>query len=317
MFDSLLAALRVVVPMALLMGLGALIRGAKIIDRPSMAAIDRVIMQVFMPVLLFKTICDTPFSGGFSDSFRLEEVLFGVAGLLVLFLFSLYVPPKLVKDRRQAASMGQAIVYSNYLLFSIAVGESIYGKGSAGPMALLGTITIPVSNALAVALLERSRSGKASPGRLFLAVLKNPMTVAALLGVAVTALRIPIPDLLHGVIKDVSGITTPLCFVSLGVSLDLGETAANRRPLTLGVLLRMVLVPLVFLPLSVALGFRGPALCALMVLFAAPAAVTSYPMAVTMDADGPLAGQLVCGTTLLSIFTLFCFTFLFKSLGML
>ena len=117
--------------------------------------------------------------------------------------------------------------------------------------------------------------------------------------------------------KDIAGVTTTISFISLGVSLDMGEARANRRPLAIGTALRMGLVPLVFLPLSVALGFRGQDLCGLMVLFAAPTAVASYPMAVAMGADGPLAGQLVCATTVLSIFTMFCYTFLFQSLGLL
>ena len=134
---------------------------------------------------------------------------------------------------------------------------------------------------------------------------------------AALALPFRLPEILWSVIKDVAAVTTTISFISLGVSLDLGETRANRRPLAYGILLRMVLVPLIFLPLSVLLGFRGPTLCALMVLFAAPTAVASYPMAVAMGADGQLAGQLVCLTTVLSVFTMFCFTFLFQSLGLL
>ena len=125
------------------------------------------------------------------------------------------------------------------------------------------------------------------------------------------------PELLWSIVEDIAGVTTTISFISLGVSLDLGEVRSNRRPLVVGTLLRMALVPLVFLPLSVALGFRGAGLCGLMVLFAAPTAVASYPMAVAMGADGPLAGQLVCVTTVLSVFTMFCYTFLFRSLGFL
>ena len=54
-----------------------------------------------------------------------------------------------------------------------------------------------------------------------------------------------------------------------------------------------------------------------MILFAAPCAVASYPMAVAMGADGPLSGQLVVTTTLTSILTMFLFTFLFRSIGLL
>lgn len=313
MLDSFLVALRVVIPMALLMGVGALIRRAKIIDRPTMRAVDKMTFRLFMPVLLFKNIYDTNLSGDFS----MKELAFALVGLLLVFLLALAVPPRLVADHNKAAAIGQAIIRSNYILFGVAVAESIYGKGNAGSVALLGAVVVPATNALAVVILELNRSGRTQPGKLLLSILKNPMVIAALLALAMVGLHIPIPALLYQVLADIAGVTTTISFLSLGVSLDLGELSANRRPLAIGVALRMLLVPAIFLPLTVALGFRGEALCALMVLFAAPAAVASYPMAVAMGADGQLAGQLVCTTTVTSIFTMFCFTFLFKSLGLL
>ena len=313
MFDSFLVALRVVIPMALLMGIGSLIRRAGVIDRPGMRAMDRVTFKLFMPVLLFKNIYDTTLGDGMEG----REVAFAVAGLVLVFLFALLVPPRLVADHNKAAAIGQAIIRSNYILFGVAVAESLYGKGNAGSVALLGAIVVPATNALAVVILEINRSGKANPGKILLSILKNPMVIAALLALACKAVSLQLPGLLYDVVSDVAGVTTTVSFISLGVSLDLGELKANRRPLALGVVLRMIAVPLIFMPLAVALGFRGPILCALLVLFAAPAAVASYPMAVAMGADGQLAGQLVCSTTVVSIFTMFCFTFLFQTLGLL
>lgn len=313
MLESFLVALRVVVPMALLMCAGALIRKAGIMDRPAMRAVDRMTFRVFMPTLLFKNIYDTNLGG----DFNIREVLFALAGLGLIFLLALLLPPRLVKEPGKYAAMGQAIIRSNYILFGVAVAESIYGKGNAGAVALLGAIVVPATNALAVVILEVGRAGKAKPGQIFLSILKNPMVIATLLALFCFALRLHLPALLYTVVEDIAGVTTTISFLSLGVSLDLGEVRANRRPLALGVVLRMVVVPLVFLPLCVAAGFRGPTLCALMVLFAAPTAVASYPMAVAMGADGQLAGQLVCTTTVVSIFTMFCFTFLFQSLGLL
>lgn len=77
----------------------------------------------------------------------------------------------------------------------------------------------------------------------------------------------------------------------------------NRRSLILTVCTRMLLLPILFLPICVGLGFRGQTLCAFMVLFSAPAAVALYSMAIAMDADGQMAGQLVCATTLVSMAT--------------
>lgn len=311
--DSFLVALWVVVPMVLLMTVGGGVRKAGLIDRPTMKAVDKLTFRLFMPVLLFKNIYETDLS----EHFDLKEVLFALAALTVIFLFALLVPPRLVKDPAQAASIGQALIRSNYILFGISVAESIYGEGNTGSVALLGAIVVPLTNAMSVVVLEVGRSGQAGPGQIFRSILKNPMVVAALAALALMALPVRIPDLLWSVIRDIAGVTTTISFISLGVSLDLGEAKANRKLLTLGVVLRMLLVPLIFLPLSVALGFRGPNLCALLVLFAAPAAVASYPMAVAMGADGPLAGQLVCVTTVVSVITMFCFTFLFRTLGLL
>ena len=313
MFNSFLVALQVVLPMALLMGVGCLIRTVGLVTRDDMAPIDRLIFKVFMPCMLFKNIYNTDLS----SSFHAKEVIFTLVSLGLLFLIGVLLPPRLVKDRKQAASIGQAIFRSNFVLFGVAVTESIYGEGNAGLTALLGAIVIPTTNALSIVLLEMSRSRKAKPGQLLKAVLSNAMVISAILALGLMALDIRLPDMVYSVVEDLAGVTTTISFLSLGVSLNLKELRQNSRALTLGILLRMVIIPLVFLPITVALGFRGAALCAMIILFAAPTAISTYPMAVAMDADGPLAGQLVCTTTLLSVVTMFLLTFLFQSLGML
>jgi predicted permease len=53
------------------------------------------------------------------------------------------------------------------------------------------------------------------------------------------------------------------------------------------------------------------------VLFAAPVAVSSYPMAVALNADGELAGQLVAFSTLFSLFTIFGWTVALSALSVL
>jgi predicted permease len=143
------------------------------------------------------------------------------------------------------------------------------------------------------------------------------MVIATILAFTLKITRITIHPILYMVVDDVAGVTTTIGFISLGINLNLGEAYMNRRSLTIGILLRMLVAPILFLPLSVYLGFRGPALCALMVLFAAPAAVTCYPLAVSMGADGPLAGQLVCTTTVLSIVTFFFYTAILSCIGLL
>ena len=123
-----------------------------------------------------------------------------------------------------------------------------------------------------------------------------------------------LPELVLDVVQDLSGLTTPLSFLSIGVTLKLGSVA-KKKCLVSGVLLRLVLIPMVIIPLAVLCGFRGQELCALMILFAAPTAVSSYPMAVAMDADGDFAAQMVAYTTIFCLPTIFFCTLLLNSMG--
>lgn len=313
MLESFLAALGAVLPMALLMALGTGARKTGVIDRPTMRNMDKLTFRLFMPVLLFKNIYETDLS----QNFDLREILFVTLTLTALLPLALLLPRRLEPNPIKAATIGHAMMRTNYILFGIAVAESIYGEGNIGPVALVGAVAVPVTNAFGVVILETGLFGRTNPGKLALSILKNPMVLATLSALVLMALPFRLPALLWEVVQDVAGVTTTISFISLGVSLDPGEARNNRRPLAVGTVLRTLLVPLLFLPLSVALGFRGQSLCALMVLFAAPTAVASYPMAVAMGADGPLAGQLVCTTTVLSVFTMFVCTFLFRSLGLL
>lgn len=311
--ESFLVSLRVVIPMAILMAIGAVFRVKGIVDRPSMKKLDALLFRLFMPILLFKNIYDTNMEiRGMAGHFG-----FILVSLFIIFAFSFFVPRQIFADRRRAASVGQAIIRSNFILFGTVVARALYGDAGVGVVSLLGVLIVPLINIMAVIVLEVNCAGTTNPLKLALSVVRNPMIIGAIAAVVLKSAGIALPMPLYSVVRDIANATTTMCFISLGVSLDIGSARENTKALLIGNFLRMILVPSIFLPISAALGFRGQDMCALMVVFAAPAAVASYPMAVAMGADGQLSGQLVCTTTLASIFTIFCFTFILRSFGCL
>ena len=309
--ESLMMAVQVVVPMAIMVCIGILLRVIKITDAATMKKVDNIIFKVTMPTLMFYNIYKTDFSQLHNIGF----ILYGVAGLLILFFIAMFLIPKVVKPGATAASYGQAIVRSNYLIFGAAVAESIYGAGNIGLVSLLGAVAVPMFNALSAVILEAGRHGIASAKKLLIAIAKNPTVDATIIGLIINFSGITLPDLILDVVGDISGLTTPLSFLSIGVSLSIGATMAKKGYLTSAVLLRLVLIPLVFVTGAVLLGFRGQELVALLILFAAPTAVSSYPMAVAMDADGDFAAQMVAYTTIFCLPTIFLWTLLLNSMG--
>ncbi len=313
MAESFFAALRVVCPMMIMMVIGWLCRVRGVIDRPAMKEYDRIIFKIFMPLLLFKNIYEMDFSQGFAQ----KEMMFAAICMLINFVFCMKFPAVLTNDPRKSSVIGQAVVRGNYIIFGVTVSEALYGEGNIGMVVMMGVLVVPMINIFSAVILEAGRSGKASIGKLLLAVLKNPMIIGAIFAFIFKCFGIPIPAPVWSVIRSIANSTTTISFLSLGVGLDMADAIADRRLLLWGVFLRMVIVPLAFMPLAVLAGFRGQSLCAMMVIFAAPSAVASYPMAVAMGADGQLAGQLVCTTTILSVLTIFLWTFGLKTLGLM
>ena len=312
MTESFFAALKVVIPMMILLALGYLSRTENLITRPAMKEFDRLIFKFFMPVLLFKNIYEMDFSQGF----LIKEMIFTGISLLAIFIFSIYFPRLLTPDGNKSSVIGQAVGRGNYILFGVAVSEALYGEGNVGSVVMLGVLVIPAINIFAAVILELNRSGKANPVKLFIAVLKNPMITGAILAFIFKFFAVSIPAPIWSAIRSIANSTTTVSFISLGVGLEMPE-GGDKKLLAWGTFLRLIVIPVIFMPLSILMGFRNQSLCALMVVFAAPSAVASYPMAVAMGADGKLAGQLVCVTTILSVFTIFLLTLALKTFGLM
>ena len=310
--NSFLVAVRVVVPMALMMAVGILMRVTKVTDRPTMKKVDQIVSKVCMPLLMFKNIYTTDFSEFRGYGF----FVYGLAGLVVLFLFGIFVLPKLMADRSAAAAMGQALLRPNYILFGSAVAESLYGEGNIGLVMLMGAFAVPFFNALAVILLEIGRNSTASLGKILKSICKNQIVIAAVVAMVMKLLNIQLPGLVADTCYDLAGLATPLSFLSLGVSLDVKAISRNRRPLILGIATRLLLIPALFVGGGIALGYTGLELCAVFLLFATPTAVSSYPLAVSMDADPELAGQMVIFTTICSLPTIFLWVLALSSFGL-
>lgn len=310
--ESFIMASSVVIPMAMMVAIGMLLRKVNLTDEPTMKKVDKLIFNVFMPLLSFYNIYKTDFTKLTNVSY----IFFGCGLLTLLFIGAMVIVPKFVKPMPTAAALGQAIFRSNYLIFGAAVAESIYGAGNFGMITLLGAVAVPMYNAEAAILLERARNGAASPKKLMIAIIKNPTVIATIAGISVNLIGLRLPAMVLDVVQDLAGLTTPLSFLSIGVTLKLGAVA-KKKYLISGVVLRLLLVPAVIIPLSVLCGFRGQELCALMILFAAPTAVSSYPMAVAMDADGDFAAQMVAYTTVFCLPTIFVFTLVLNSLGLM
>ena len=118
-------------------------------------------------------------------------------------------------------------------------------------------------------------------------------------------------------LRDVSRLATPLALIVLGGDFSFHKLKGNMRIAGVTVFIKLVVIPLIFLPIAVLAGSRGPNLLALALAWETPVAVSSYIMAQQAGADGELAGQLVVLSAACCIPTVFLMIFILQSMALL
>lgn len=312
--ENFLLALNVVLPMFFTMSLGVILRKLKWVDENSLNIMNKLIFKVFMSTLLFLNIYNIgDLSVLSADNLKLLAYTFIII-LVILFLAWLFYAFK-IKDRKKLSVLIQGVYRGNFILFGLAIADSLYGKEGLGVVSILTIITIPTFNTLAVIILEYYSGKEISIKKLFKQVLKNPLILASIIGVIFIVFKITIPKPIHKTLVDISKIATPLAFIVLGGELKFGNMLKNIKYLISVNILRLIVNPIITLGVGRLLGFDGAEIVALLALSACPTAVSSFTMAKEMGADGDLAGEIVATTSIFSILTIFCWVLLLKNIA--
>ena len=311
--DNLILSVNVVLPLFLLLAAGYLLKLFKLLDAHTLSAMNQVCFKVFLPILLFLTI----YQSDLKQVWNPKLLLFAIVSIFLYFLLlCIFVPLSEKKNSRRGVLI-QAMFRSNFILFGIPVASSIYGPEALAPVSMLITVVVPLYNVLAVIVLEFFRGGKINFGKVLFGICKNPLILAAILGLLALYFKVPLPKPIVSALSDLSDIATPLALLILGGTFSFRKITGYTRQLIIGLCGKLILMPLLFLPVAVLLGFRNEELVGLMTMFGTPSAVSSFVMAEQMGGDSELAGQLVIFTTAFSIFTLFTWVFLLKHFALI
>lgn len=311
--ENLIIAFNVVLPLMLCIVLGCFLRRIGMIGEPLRTGMNSLCFKVFLPFYLFDSIRSTDVSAAFNG----KLMLFCCAAMIAWFALLMFIIPRIEKENPRRGVLIQAMFRSNFALFGLPMAESLCGAEKMGPTTLLIGICVPLVNVLAVITLESFRGGRPSVKKMLLGIAKNPLIIASILGLVFNLLKLPLPSAVGKTVADLGKVATPLSLVALGASFTFASAAAFRRQLALGVAGKLVICPLIMVSLGAALGLRAEMLVPVLIYFGAPTAVSSFPMAQQMDGDGELAAALVVFTSALSIFSIFLWVFMLKTIGLI
>lgn len=291
-------ALNAVLPSMMLLLLGAWLRSKNILSSTFSAEGDKLCFKILLPALVFKSIV----SGGSDASSYLKSITFSYMLIAVSIALGLLIVPRINSNRKQIAVIIQGAYRSNYAMYGIAFSQLLGNDEAVAIASIIAAATLPVLNSTGVAMYAHYTGDKKhSVLHTLVIVMKNPIIWAIILALALNAVGIAPPKIVTAFVKDLSSITTPLAFILLGTRLTKEYMKADVKITIAVLLIKLVVMPAIFLPVAVMLfNIRGPELVPVFLFAAAPCAITTYQLAVQYEADERLAGNLVTVSTLVS-----------------
>ncbi|MBB6567933.1 AEC family transporter [Kribbella sandramycini] len=281
--------------------LGYLVGLAGVLKAQDELVLSRVAFFVATPALLFTTVARADLHSIFS-----VVLVTNLASLVVVQVVFLLVAVLLWRRSRSEVTVGVlASSYVNAGNLGVPIAAYVLGNGALVAPIVLFQLLVFAPVAFAILDGDRQGSGRRVQWRAVLTrPLRNPLTVASLLGLLVAAFDVPLPTLMMRPIDLLAAAAVPVALIAYGLSLSSGtkDSITLERDVVLAVVLKTVLQPLAAYAVGRwVLGLDGAALLAPTLLAALPTAQNVYVYAVHYRTSRTLARSAVLLSTLISI----------------
>ena len=312
--ENLVFSLNATIPIFLMMLLGMLFRKLGWMDEVFAAKMNKFVFLVPLPVLLFEQLATVDFSEVWDIKFILFCFVVTAISITISTLISL-----LWKDRSIKGEFIQATYRSSAALLGIAFIQNIYGTAGMAPLMIIGSV--PLYNIMAVVVLSLFKPGnnsfdKALVKKTLKGIVTNPIIIGIVAGFVWSALKLPMPLILHKTVSSIGATATPMGLMSMGATFEMKKATSKMKPTLVAVFMKLVGFCAIFLPVAAMLGFRNEQLIAILVMLGSATTVSCFVMARNMGHEGTLSSGVIMMTTLLSAFTLTMWLDVLRSFGL-
>ena len=312
--ENLIFSLNATIPIFLMMLLGMLFRKLGWMDEVFAAKMNKFVFLVPLPVLLFEQLATVDFSEVWDIKFILFCFVVTAISITISTLISL-----LWKDRSIKGEFIQATYRSSAALLGIAFIQNIYGTVGMAPLMIIGSV--PLYNVMAVVVLSFFKPGnnsfdKALVKKTLKGIATNPIIIGIVAGFVWSALKLPMPSILHKTVSSIGATATPMGLMSMGATFEMKKATSKMKSTLVAVFMKLVGFCAIFLPMAALLGFRNEELIAILVMLGSATTVSCFVMARNMGHEGTLSSGVIMMTTLLSAFTLTMWLDVLRSFGL-
>ena len=293
------AFLTALVPVILLVALGQFLAKRGLVPAEAFRALDRLSFLVLLPALIIRALANAEFDGApwvMLGALIAAQVVMGAFGLSARFWPGIARP-----------AIG-TIIQSNVrwnTIIGLSLGGLLFGDEGLALVSLAAAAMIPVANVISVySLVSHAERPPGDKPRPLLALTRNPLIYACLIGIALASFQVRLPVIADESLKMLANAAIALGLLSAGAGVDLGALQrAGLRTLTWS-LVRLIGLPAVTLAIGLTIGLSGLPLAIALICAATPTAPNSYVLARELGGDTTLAANFIAAQTLLAALTL-------------
>lgn len=259
---------------------------------------EKLVFFVFFPVLLFHSIVKSPLDLSATSGLIIGGLTLAASGIAMTYVLP-YLPWLGARlDRREHAACAQIGFRFNSFI-ALAMAERLAGPEGLLLIAVLIGVCVPIFNMAAI--WPMARHSQTNFGR---ELLRNPFIIATVSGLLANLLGFHIPSWLEPSVSRIGAGSLALGLMAAGAGMRLGSMKEAKALSVAVLLIKHMLLPLVALFLSHALGLSKAQTLVLLAFSALPTAPTAYVLAARMGYNGPLVAGLVTLSTLLGLLSL-------------
>ena len=313
--ENFIYSINVTMPIFLVMVIGYILKQIGMLNDNFVTVANKFNFKVTLPFMLFKDIAGVDIKAVFD----IKYVLFCAIVSTICFWVVWGTAKLLVRDKTIRGAFVQSSFRGSAAVMGLAFIQNIYGSSAMGPLMIVSAV--PLYNIFSVIVLTFEANDstgidkKAKIRQAGINICKNPIILSILAGLIVGLLGIQFPTLVNKTVSNVAQMATPLALITIGAGFDGRKALAKIGATMAASLIKLVLQPLVFLPVAAWMGFSGEKMIAILIMLASPTTPSCYIMAKSMNNDEVLTASVIVTTTLMAAFTLTGWIFLLKTLG--
>ena len=313
--ENLLYSVNATMPVFLVMAAGLLFKKLGMFTDDFVNILNKFNYKITLPLLLFLDLVTADLSKNFDPRY----VVF-VAIITMVMICGIWIGAKLfIKDKSIVGEFVQASYRSSVAVLGIVYVMNIYGSTGHMPMIIIGSV--PIYNMMAVAVLTfesgDSANSKENLKKSLINIIKNPIIIAIFVGIICALIRVELPQIIYKPLNSIAGITSPTALLCIGAGFEGRKAIAKIKPTIAVSIIKLVVLPTVFLPIAIKFGIVQSGLVSLIVMLGSPTTPSAYTLAKNMGSEGVLTTSAVMTTTVLSAFTMTFWIFVAKSLGLI